>query len=87
MSMMKICKTFCGIGVVVAGLLATGCHTKLQDKGYRNDLRLAVITWAVEAKFFEPVKKGMNDTANMLGVHCDFMGTEGIDIPTQADMV
>ena len=87
MSMIKICKTVCGVGVVVAGLLATGCHTKYQDKGFRDDLRIAFITCAVEAKFFEPVKNGMNDAAYMLGVHCDFMGTEGIDILAQADMV
>ena len=30
-------------------------------------LRLTFITCAVEAKFFEPVKQGMNDAAEMLG--------------------
>jgi simple sugar transport system substrate-binding protein len=51
------------------------------------DLKLAFITCAVEAKFFDPVKKGMNDAAEMLGVHCDFMGTEGVNVIEQAEII
>jgi simple sugar transport system substrate-binding protein len=50
-------------------------------------LRLAFITCAVNSKFFEPVKKGVSDAAEMMGVSCDFLGTEGIDVETQAEMV
>jgi simple sugar transport system substrate-binding protein len=41
----------------------------------------------VDGKFFGPVKKGMADAAEMMGVHCDFLGTEGVDVKTQAQMV
>lgn len=51
------------------------------------DLKLAFITCAVEAKFFDPVKKGMNDAAEMLGVHCDFLGTEGVNVFEQAEII
>jgi len=50
-------------------------------------LRLAFITCSVEGKFFLPVKKGMNDAADLLGVESDFMGTKGVDLAAQADMV
>lgn len=52
-----------------------------------KDLKFAFITCAKDAKFFVPVKKGMNDAAKMLGVQCDFLGTDGVDIPAQAQMV
>ena len=55
-----------------------------QERGRR--LRLAFITCAVNAKFFEPVKKGMNDASQMMGVDCDFLGTEGVDVKAQASM-
>lgn len=29
----------------------------------------------------------MNDAARMMGVECDFLGTEGVDVKAQADMV
>ena len=41
----------------------------------------------MEAAFFGPVKKGVQDAARALGVTCDFMGTKGVDIPAQAAMV
>ena len=52
-----------------------------------DKLKFAFITCAVEAKFFEPVKKGMHDAASMLDVSCVFMGTEGVDVSAQAEMV
>jgi simple sugar transport system substrate-binding protein len=51
------------------------------------DLKLVFITCAVDAKFFEPVKKGMNDAAKMLGVHCDFLGTQGVNVIEQAEII
>ena len=53
----------------------------------KKELKLAFITCAKDAKFFVPVKKGMTDAAEMLGVQCDFLGTEGVNIPAQAMMV
>jgi simple sugar transport system substrate-binding protein len=50
-------------------------------------LRLIFVTVAVEAKFFEPVKQGMNDAAEMLNVECTFTGTEGVDVEAQVEMV
>ncbi len=50
-------------------------------------LRFIFITTCVEGAFFEPVKKGMNDAAAMLGVDCVFTGTEGVDVKAQAAMV
>ena len=50
-------------------------------------LRLMFITCSVEAKFFEPVKRGMRDAARMMEVECTFVGTEGVDLPKQAAMV
>ncbi|MBC8871760.1 MAG: substrate-binding domain-containing protein [Planctomycetes bacterium] len=50
-------------------------------------LRLVFITTCVEAKFFEPVVKGMRDAAEKMNVQCDFIGTKGVDVQTQAAMV
>ena len=50
-------------------------------------LRFAFITCAVNARFFEPVRKGMDDAARLMGVECDFLGTEGVDVKAQADLV
>ena len=52
-----------------------------------KDLKLAFITCAVGAKFFDPVKKGMADAADMLGVQCDFIGTEGVDVTAQVKII
>ena len=52
-----------------------------------KDIRLAFVTCAVNAKFFEPVKKGMKEAAEMLGVRCDFLGTEGVDVPAQVEII
>ena len=60
---------------------------ELPETEYRSpgekELRLAFVTCSLEAKFFEPVKKGMRDAASMLGVECEFLGTAGVDIPGQ----
>ncbi|WP_419194544.1 substrate-binding domain-containing protein [Novipirellula herctigrandis] len=50
-------------------------------------LRIAFITCSVEGKFFEPVKRGMNDAAKLLGVTCEFKGTRGVNLDSQATMV
>jgi simple sugar transport system substrate-binding protein len=52
-----------------------------------KDLKLVFVTCAVGAKFFEPIIKGMNDAAEMLGVHCDFIGTEGVDVVAQVQII
>ena len=37
--------------------------------------------------FFQPVKKGMQDAAEKMGVQCTWMGIEGVDMPAQAELV
>lgn len=74
------------------GLFLAGCSMEQTRSSSRTPesgrpLRFAFITCAVGAKFFEPVKKGMNDAARMMGVECDFLGTEGVDVKAQANMV
>ena len=69
-------------------VLLAGCSTQgSSSKPQTCPLRLAFVTCAVDAKFFEPVRKGMNDAAQVMGVEADFMGTEGIDVKAQAQMV
>ncbi len=71
---------------VGTAFLASGCASPgTASKG--KSLRLVFITCAVDAKFFEPVKRGMNDAAAMLGVECAFTGTPGVDLEAQAAMV
>jgi simple sugar transport system substrate-binding protein len=53
----------------------------------QDRLRFVFISTVVREKFFEPVRKGMEDAARMMGVDCVFTGTEGVDVPAQAEMV
>jgi simple sugar transport system substrate-binding protein len=41
----------------------------------------------VHEEFFNPVRKGMQDAARMMGVEAAFTGTEGVDVKAQAAMV
>jgi simple sugar transport system substrate-binding protein len=62
-------------------LLGFGCMiAEAQD----TKLKLAFITCARDAQFFIPVKKGMNEAAEMMGVCCEWLGTEGVDLAAQA---
>ncbi len=65
-------------------MVLSGCFNPARKE---KELKLAFITCAKDAQFFIPVKKGMTDAAGMLGVQCDFLGTEGVDIPAQAKML
>jgi len=69
-------------------VLLAGCSMQSSSsRPQTRPLRLAFVTCVVNAKFFEPVRKGVNDAAEMMGVEADFMGTEGIDVKAQAEMV
>lgn len=57
------------------------------NKETNKPLRLIFITCTVDAKFFEPVKKGMRDAAEAMNVLCDFVGTAGVNVEEQARMV
>ncbi len=50
-------------------------------------LRFAFITCSKDQPFYGPVKKGMQDAAKAMNVRCDWLGTEGVDIPAQVDLV
>ena len=50
-------------------------------------LRLLFVSPCVHEAFFNPVKKGMRDAANLLGVKCEFVGTEDVDIPAQCELI
>jgi len=76
--------------IAIVSLLLPGCAGTRESADYRPErepLRIAFITCAVDQKFFEPVKRGMQDAAAMLGVDCAFLGTEGVDLAAQAALV
>lgn len=50
-------------------------------------LRFVFITCCRDEAFFDPVKQGMADAARAMGVQCEFIGTEGVDVKAQAEMV
>jgi len=73
--------------LILMSFCLSGCPSQSEPPNHEKPLRLAFVTCAVDAKFFGPVKKGMNDAAKMMGVQCDFLGTEGVDLSAQARMV
>ena len=75
------------MGMLLGGCSANGAKSASGVQNKDRPLRFAFVTCAVDAKFFEPVKKGMNDAAKMMGVECDFTGTEGVDVKSQVKMV
>ena len=79
----KLISTLVLVCLLLAGCSMNGTSSKLETR----PLRFACVTCAVDAKFFEPVKKGMDDAAEMMGVECDFIGTEGVGVEAQAQMV
>ena len=87
LSLRRICVLWVLAGLFLAGCSADGTRSRSGAQNHGAPLRFVFITCAVEAKFFEPVKKGMNDAAKMMGVKCDFIGTEGVNVRSQARMV
>jgi simple sugar transport system substrate-binding protein len=75
--------------LLVVALTAQETEVRAPTKpaGDATPLRLAFITTCKDGPFYEPVKKGMRDAANQMGVQCDWLGTEHVDIPAQADLV
>ena len=61
----------CCLGV----LISVSCFENNSRPSLKKaDYKFAFITCAVNATFFKPVIKGMTDAAEIMGVHCDFMG-------------
>ncbi|MDX9752680.1 MAG: substrate-binding domain-containing protein [bacterium] len=76
------------LNLVLALTLLCGQAIQAQaQETQAKPLRLAFITCVVEAKFFEPVQKGMEDAACLMNVQSDFIGTLGVDVKAQAEMV
>jgi len=73
--------------VFLAGCSTGPTRSQSSLSKVEQPLRFAYITCAVDARFFEPVKKGMNDAARIMGVECDFLGTEDVDVTAQANLV
>lgn len=86
-SLRRVCVIGLLMGLFLAGCSADKSRSQSGVQNHGMPLRLVFITCAVDAKFFEPVKKGMNDAAKMMGVECDFIGTQGVDVGAQAAMV
>lgn len=73
--------------MILVGCGADRSNRMVETNASEKPLRFAFITCAVDAKFFGPVKKGMHDASQMMDVESDFLGTEGVDIPAQVEMV
>ena len=58
-----------------------------QTKKEFKPLHFVFITTCVGEDFFIPVKKGMEQSATLLGVDCSFIGTKEVDIKEQVAMV
>ena len=81
---MKLCKNWFSVLFFLLCLLGMKMYSPASQT---EKLKFAFITCSVEAKFFEPLKKGMEDAAAMLDVHCDFMGTQGVDLNKQVELI
>jgi simple sugar transport system substrate-binding protein len=76
-----------GTILVVCGL-APGLSAAAESSGGdAKKLRFIFITTCLEEDFFKPVKKGMEDASQRMGVECVFTGTTGVDVKAQAEMV
>jgi len=75
--------------LLLVSLINSGCdkNSKKQHEVSDKQLKFAFITCTVNAEFFKPVKRGMSDAAGIMGVKCDFIGTEGVDVTAQAQMI
>lgn len=81
-----LCAGIVAIIILFVGKMAAN-QPEFRFSRESKGLKLAFVTCTKGAKFFEPVKRGMNDAAGMLGVQCDFMGTEGVDLVEQVEII
>jgi len=91
---MKTLAMFATILALAAGLL--GCGSQARNSAVpagaapdaaARPLRFIFITTLVHEEFFNPVRKGMQDAARLMGVRAEFTGTEGVDAKAQAAMI
>jgi simple sugar transport system substrate-binding protein len=69
------------IGTLAAVVFAT------DDVQAKEPLQFIFITCCKDEAFFRPVKKGMQEAAAAMNVQCEFTGTDGVDLQTQAELV
>ena len=74
------------IVLIICIFCSTGITAVSQTK-HDETLRFIFIAPVKNEAFFNPVKKGMSDAAEMLQVDCTFTGTEDVDVKAQAEMV
>ena len=60
---------------------------KQKSASTEASLEFVFISTCIDEDFFMPVRRGMHDAANMMGVECQFTGTPEVDIPAQVEMV
>ncbi|MBN1910076.1 MAG: sugar ABC transporter substrate-binding protein [Pirellulales bacterium] len=75
------------VAVTLLALLIPATARGEETKNKEKPLRFVFISTCKDEEFFRPVKKGMEDAARLMGVKCEFTGTEGVDIKAQAEMV
>lgn len=71
--------------LVAACLIAMIFTSGLAQAG--EPLRFIFISHCEDEAFFNPVKKGMQDAAAAMNVQCQFTGTDGVDLKSQAELV
>jgi len=81
-----ICLTILALACAAWGCGQTATKTGPAPRADRP-LRFIFISPVCHEEFFDPVKKGMQDAARMMGVQAVFTGTEGVDVEAQAAMV
>ncbi len=77
----------CGLASLLCLASSAGADEPARTSEGPDNLRFIFITTCVDEDFFIPVKKGMEDAARLMGVHCEFTGTHGVDVKEQAEMV
>ena len=87
----SVFQVLCIIGLILAmPVLMTGCKEQApaeKEVGATDKLRLIFITPCINEGFFDPVKKGVRDAAELMNVDCAFVGTEDIDSKEQIELV
>jgi simple sugar transport system substrate-binding protein len=69
--------------------ISAGKHDSLRYRQTKKEKKLDFVFIApcVNEAFFNPVKKGMNDAANLMNVNCRFIGTNEVDLNEQVNLV
>ena len=72
---------------VCVGSFISSPATAAEEAKSGRPLRFLFVAPCVNEEFFNPVKKGMRDAAEMVGAECEFIGTEDVDVGVQSGMV